>query len=130
MSSVKTRKHFVLIDLGFSGFWSFLYFVGFCYLTNAWNKSERPKEGYGVNNLQAAIAFSFFSIFTWAACAWFAFQRFKQGTDAAFAPSYEADPVGGTGYTSYPDATDTAYQEPPFGQQQQRGMGDFQAPAY
>lgn len=130
MSSVKTRKHFVLIDLGFSGFWSFLYFVGFCYLTNAWNNSPRPKDGYGVNNLQAAIAFSFFSIFTWAACAWFAFQRFKQGTDAAFAPSYEADPVGGTGYTSYPDATDTAYQEPPFGQQQQRGMGDFQAPAY
>ncbi|TGZ38131.1 Synaptogyrin-2 [Temnothorax longispinosus] len=137
MSSVKTRKHFVLIDLGFSGFWSFLYFVGFCYLTNAWNKSRRPTEGYGVNNLQAAIAFSFFSIFTWnyilllqAACAWFAFRRFKQGTDAAFAPSYEADPVGGTGYTSYPDATDTAYQEPPFGQQQQRGMGDFQAPAY
>ncbi|KYN37630.1 Synaptogyrin-2 [Trachymyrmex septentrionalis] len=130
MSSVKTRKHFVLIDLGFSGLWSFLYFVGFCYLTNAWNNSERPKDGYGVNNVQSAIAFSFFSIFTWAACAWFAFQRFKQGTDAAFAPSYEADPVGGTGYTSYPDATDTAYQEPPFGQQQQRGMGDFQAPAY
>ncbi|KAL6261055.1 hypothetical protein P5V15_008581 [Pogonomyrmex californicus] len=130
MSSVKTRKHFVLLDLGFSGFWSFLYFVGFCYLTNAWNKSKDPEGGYGVNNVQAAIAFSFFSIFTWAACAWFAFQRFKQGTDAAFAPSYEADPVGGTGYTSYPDATDTAYQEPPFGQQQQRGMGDFQAPAY
>ncbi|EGI69449.1 Synaptogyrin-2 [Acromyrmex echinatior] len=130
MSSVKTRKHFVLIDLGFSGLWSFLYFVGFCYLTNAWNNSVRPKDGYGVNNVQSAIAFSFFSIFTWAACAWFAFQRFKQGTDAAFAPSYEADPVGGTGYTSYPDATDTAYQEPPFGQQQQRGMGDFQAPAY
>ncbi|RLU16619.1 hypothetical protein DMN91_010687 [Ooceraea biroi] len=132
MSSVKTRKHFVLIDLGFSGFWSFLYFVGFCYLTNAWNNSDKPPGDYGVNNLQAAIAFSFFSIFTWAACAWFAFQRFKQGTDAAFAPSYEADPVGGTGYTSYPDATDTAYQEPPFGQQQpqQRGMGDFQAPAY
>ncbi|KYQ56082.1 Synaptogyrin-2 [Trachymyrmex zeteki] len=130
MSSVKTRKHFVLIDLGFSGLWSFLYFVGFCYLTNAWNNSVRPPNGYGVNNVQSAIAFSFFSIFTWAACAWFAFQRFKQGTDAAFAPSYEADPVGGTGYTSYPDATDTAYQEPPFGQQQQRGMGDFQAPAY
>ncbi|KAL0106529.1 hypothetical protein PUN28_016315 [Cardiocondyla obscurior] len=130
MSSVKTRKHFVLIDLGFSGFWSFLYFVGFCYLTNAWNNSANPPGGYGVNNVQAAIAFSFFSIFTWAGCAWFAFQRFKQGTDAAFAPSYEADPVGSTGYTSYPDATDTAYQEPPFGQQQQRGMGDFQAPAY
>lgn len=133
MSSVKTRKHFVLLDLGFSGFWAFLYFVGFCYLTNAWNKSSPPPD-YGVNNVQSAIAFSFFSIFTWAACAWFAFQRFKQGTDAAFAPSYEADPVGGTGYTSYPDATDTGYQEPPFGQQQQQQeqqrMPDFRAPAY
>lgn len=65
MSSVKTRKHYVLGDLGFSGFWSFLYFVGFCYLTNKWNSSETPPGGYGVNNLQAAIAFSFFSIFTW-----------------------------------------------------------------
>ncbi|XP_076234735.1 synaptogyrin [Calliopsis andreniformis] len=135
MSSVKTRKHFVLLDLGFSGFWAFLYFVGFCYLTNAWNKSKTPENNYGVNNVQSAIAFSFFSIFTWAACAWFAFQRFKQGTDAAFAPSYEADPVGGTGYTSYPDATDTGYQEPPFGQQQQQQqqqqqMLGFDAPAY
>lgn len=49
----------------FSGFWAFLYFVGFCYLTNAWNKSETPKDNYGVNNVQSAIAFSFFSIFTW-----------------------------------------------------------------
>ncbi|XP_001605760.5 synaptogyrin [Nasonia vitripennis] len=130
MSSVKTRKHYVLGDLGFSGFWAFLYFVGFCYLTNAWNSSERPPGGVGVNNAQGAIAFCFFSIFSWAGCAWFAFQRFKQGTEAAFAPSYEADPTGGQGYTSYPDATDAAYQEPPFAQQQQRGMGDFQAPAY
>lgn len=65
MSSVKTRKHYVLADLGFSGFWAFLYFVGFCYLTNRWSNSETPEGGYGVNNLQAAITFSFFSIFTW-----------------------------------------------------------------
>ncbi|XP_076226065.1 synaptogyrin isoform X1 [Nomia melanderi] len=135
MSSVKTRKHFVLLDLGSSGFWAFLYFVGFCYLTNSWNKSDVPSDVDGAKSVQSAIAFSFFSIFTWAGCAWFAFQRFKQGTDAAFAPSYEADPVGGTGYTSYPDATDTGYQDPPFGQQQQQQqqqqrMPDFQAPAY
>ncbi|XP_076657646.1 synaptogyrin [Halictus rubicundus] len=135
MSSVKTRKHFVLLDLGFSGLWAFLYFVGFCYLTNAWNKSTAPEDNYGVTNVESAIAFSFFSIFTWALCAWLAFQRFKQGTDAAFAPSYEADPVGGTGYTSYPDATDAGYQDPPFGQQQQpqqqqQRMPEFQAPAY
>jgi len=65
MSSVKTRKHYVLGDLGFSGFWAFLYFVGFWYLTSQWNSSESPPNGVGVNNVQAAIAFSFFSIFTW-----------------------------------------------------------------
>ncbi|XP_034936124.1 synaptogyrin [Chelonus insularis] len=133
MSSVKTRKHYVLLDLGFSGAWAFLYFVGFCYLTNAWNSSPPSVDGYGVNNVQGAIAFSFFSIFTWAGSAWFAFQRFKQGTDAAFAPSYEADPVQQGvigGFTSYPDSTDAAYQEQSFPQQQQRGMGEFQAPAY
>ncbi|KAK7790804.1 hypothetical protein R5R35_012059 [Gryllus longicercus] len=137
MSSVKTRKHYVLGDLGFSGFWSFLYFVGFCYLTNQWSNAESPPLGVGVNNVQAAIAFSFFSIFTWAGCAWFAFLRFRQGSEAAFAPSYEADPAampGGGPYTSYPmgQEADAAYQEPPFSGSQTRGpVGtDFQAPAY
>lgn len=134
MSSVKTRKHYVLGDIGFSALWSFLYFVGFCYLTNKWNNSSDPPGGYGVNNLQAAIAFSFFSIFTWAGCAWFAFQRFRQGVDTAFAPRYDADPgaiPGGNSYSSYPVGPDTdgGYQEPPFsgGQQMQ---GNFQPPAY
>jgi hypothetical protein len=65
MSSVKTRKHYVLGDLSFSAFWSFLYFVGFWYLASQWGKSTSPENGYGVNNVQAAIAFSFFSIFSW-----------------------------------------------------------------
>lgn len=87
MSSVKTRKHYVLGDMGFSGnecrpvaalsstmlyfwlivvgFWAFLYFVGFWYLASQWGKAPAPIGGYGVNNVQAAIAFSFFSIFTW-----------------------------------------------------------------
>ncbi|XP_077291358.1 synaptogyrin [Arctopsyche grandis] len=132
MSSVKTRKHYVLGDLGFSAFWAFLYFVGFCYLTNAWGKSADPPEGVGVNQVQAAIAFSFFAIFTWAGCAFFAFQRFRQGAEAAFAPSYEVEGAlgGGGGYSSYPGAPDPdpAYQDPPF--TQQRGPGDFQAPTY
>jgi hypothetical protein len=53
----------------FSGFWAFLYFVGFCYLANQWSNSDTPEGDYGVNNLQAAIAFSFFSIFTWVRSA-------------------------------------------------------------
>ncbi|XP_067005746.2 synaptogyrin [Anabrus simplex] len=137
MSSVKTRKHYVLGDLGFSGFWAFLYFVGFCYLTNQWSQAEDPPGGIGANNIRAAIAFSFFSIFTWAGCAWFAFQRFRQGSEAAFAPSYEADPgaiPGSTPYSSYPVGQDVdgGYQDPPFSGNQTRGAvgTDFQAPAY
>lgn len=139
MSSVKTRKHYVLADLGFSGFWAFLYFVGFCYLTSAWSNTISVPPGSNVNNVQAAIAFSFFSIFTWAGCAWFAYKRFRQGTDQAFAPSYEADPanVAGVpgGYTSYPGAADPegGYHDPPFsqsGQEQKSAGGQFQPPAY
>nr|XP_045618079.1 synaptogyrin-like [Procambarus clarkii] len=63
MSSVKTRKRYVMADMGFSALWSFLYFIGFCYLTNQWSNARTPL--YGVNNMQAAIAFSFFSIFPW-----------------------------------------------------------------
>jgi len=56
-----------------------------------------------------------------AASAWLAYQRFRQGAEAAFAPSYEADPTavpGGAPYSSYPDAE---YQEPPFSGSQNRG---------
>lgn len=86
MSSVKTRKHYVLGDMAFSGsyenvylpcykysinrvsfaaFWAFLYFVGFCYLASAWGKSNDPEDGRGVNQIQASIAFSLFAIFSW-----------------------------------------------------------------
>ncbi|XP_017773394.1 PREDICTED: synaptogyrin-1 [Nicrophorus vespilloides] len=134
MSSVKTRKHYVLGDLGFSGFWAFLYFVGFWYLASQWGKAPEPMGGYGVNNVQAAITFCFFSVFTWAGCAFFAFQRFRQGADAAFATNYETDTSMPAAYPSYPGGPETEqqYQEPPFsgGAMNQRGPGDFQAPAY
>ncbi|OXA39224.1 Synaptogyrin-2 [Folsomia candida] len=89
MSSVKTRKHYVLGDLAFSGLWAFLYFVAFCYLSNEWSKSDDPPGGVGVGNVKAAIAFSFFSIFSWAGCGFFAYTRFRQGAEQAFAPAYE-----------------------------------------
>lgn len=65
MSSVKTRKHFVLGDLAFSALWAFLFFVGFCYLSNQWGKSKEPPMGYGSSNMTSAIVFSLFSIATW-----------------------------------------------------------------
>ncbi|XP_076043289.1 synaptogyrin isoform X2 [Oratosquilla oratoria] len=136
MSSIKTRKRYVMADLGFSGFWAFLYFVGFCYLTNQWSRVKKSPT-VGTNNMQAAIAFSFFSIFSWGALAYLAFMRYKQGADQAFAPSYEADPSNMAGYNSYPDAADPdgGYSQPPFAgqpqqQQQQDQTGGIQAPPY
>ncbi|KAL4676485.1 hypothetical protein H8959_010630 [Pygathrix nigripes] len=39
ISSVRDRRRAVLLDLGFSGLWSFLWFVGFCFLTNQWQRT-------------------------------------------------------------------------------------------
>lgn len=50
-----------------SGFWTFLYFVSFCFLANQWSQTT-PDElplNQGADAARAAIAFSFFSIITW-----------------------------------------------------------------
>ncbi|XP_021966147.1 synaptogyrin isoform X2 [Folsomia candida] len=135
MSSVKTRKHYVLGDLAFSGLWAFLYFVAFCYLSNEWSKSDDPPGGVGVGNVKAAIAFSFFSIFSWAGCGFFAYTRFRQGAEQAFAPAYEVDSgamPGATAYSSYPGGQDMGpggYSEPPFNTGRGGGM-EYATPTY
>jgi len=151
MSSVKTRRHFVIGDFGFSAFWAFLYAVGFIYLSSQWTKTESsPQTSASGNNLRAAIFFSFFSIFTWAGSAFFAYQRYNQGADSAFATAYETgmggpggvtSPGSAGGYTSFPGVGTTAdqvgaggaggYQGPPFSSAERPGtMGDYQPPTY
>lgn len=128
---VKFNQNFQLpADLAFSGFWAFMYFVGFCYISNQWSDSKEPPNGVGSGNVTCAIIFSFLSIFTWGACTYFAFLRFKAGvTEIPFQSTYESDPVNQAAYASYPDANENEqYQEPPFSQHQ---MGQqFQAPTY
>ncbi|MED6249953.1 Synaptogyrin-1 [Ataeniobius toweri] len=67
ISSVKDRKKAVLADIGVSAFWSFMWFVGFCFLANQWQvtKQEDNPLKEGGDAARAAITFSFFSIFTW-----------------------------------------------------------------
>lgn len=115
MSNVKSRKHFVLGDLGFSGLWAFAFLVSFCTMTHQWSKSEEPPAGYGVNNIRAAIFFSFISIFIWGGCAFLSWQRYQEGAEGAFS-SMEGDTNGDTsgGYQNYDQA---GYVEPPFQQQ-------------
>lgn len=55
----------------FLGLWTFLWFVGFCFLANQWQRttSDKLPLNQGADAARAAIAFSFFSIFTWVSAA-------------------------------------------------------------
>ncbi|KAM7130387.1 synaptogyrin-1 isoform X1 [Ciconia boyciana] len=82
ISSVKDRKKAVLSDIGVSAFWAFLWFVGFCFLTNQWqaSKEEHNPMNEGGDAARAAITFSFFSIFTWGFLTFLAFRRLRDIT--------------------------------------------------
>ncbi|XP_063010640.1 synaptogyrin-1 isoform X2 [Melospiza melodia melodia] len=100
ISSVKDRKKAVLSDIGVSAFWAFLWFVGFCFLTNQWqaSKPEDNPLNEGGDAARAAITFSFFSIFTWD------YMDPSQDSGMPYAP-----------YTNEEDAPDAVgtYQQPP-----------------
>ncbi|XP_047925705.2 synaptogyrin-1 isoform X1 [Anser cygnoides] len=122
ISSVKDRKKAVLSDIGVSAFWAFLWFVGFCFLTNQWqaSKEEDNPMNEGGDAARAAITFSFFSIFTWVGQAFLAYKRFRLGADSALFSQDYMDPSQDSGmpyapYTNEEDATDAVgtYQQPP-----------------
>ncbi|XP_055047403.2 synaptogyrin-3a [Misgurnus anguillicaudatus] len=119
ISSIKDRKKAVMLDIGFSGFWAFLWFVGFCFLANQWQRTT-PDElplNQGADAARAAITFSFFSIFTWAGLTVRAVQKYMLGTDMSlFTTEHTID--GNPPVQPYPtvpvtEPTDT-YQSPPF----------------
>ena len=67
----------MMMMIFFTGLWTFLWFVGFCYMADAWRRSDvndhsyYAPSGYGKDNIRAAIAFSFFSILSWVGfCGW------------------------------------------------------------
>ncbi|KAK2888735.1 hypothetical protein Q8A67_014110 [Cirrhinus molitorella] len=129
ISSVKDRKKAVLADVGASAFWSFVWFVGFCFLANQWQvaKPEDNPLRAGGDAARAAITFSFFSIFTWAAQAFLAFQRYRLGADSALFSQDYIDPsldAGGVPYSSY-SAGDALESPGGTGSYQQNGDGVF-----
>jgi len=144
ISSASKRKKVVMVDLGTAGLWTFLYFVGFCLLVDTWrNKTGAKAElEYGADNARAAIAFSFFSIFTWAGLTYYSLQAYRQGTLSAFAPSYDETEYPGNQssapYKSYPGTGDMMkpYQQAPFSNQEStEGVsppqpGNYDPPSY
>ena len=64
MSSIKTRKHYVLADLGFSAVWAGFYFLAFLVMCVAWSKSS-DEYAFGSANIIGAIFFALLSIAAW-----------------------------------------------------------------
>lgn len=67
ISNVEAKKYIFLSDLLFSGVWTFLWFVGFCYLCDKWRKKDDKDTlpAHVKSNAEGAIAFCFFSIISW-----------------------------------------------------------------
>ncbi|KFV17335.1 PREDICTED: synaptogyrin-3, partial [Pterocles gutturalis] len=123
ISSVKDRKRAVLLDLGFSVFFSFLWFVAFCFLANQWQRTTMS-QGFsqGADAARAAITFSFFSVIVWVALAVKALQRYRLGTDMSLFATDQ--------FTADPNAPTETYQSPPFTETLDTNPKGYQVPAY
>lgn len=154
ISGIQHRKYAVMADIGFSGTWTFFWFVCFCYLADTWRRTENDESDWGESGVEAAIAFSLFNIGTFAGITALAVLRYRQGVTEQFTAGYEPDVLGvgpqsgqggGAGggpvpYSTYATAEqDSAdpfrktdpYQPPPFGGQDQRQPpGDFHPVTY
>ncbi|CAF0736052.1 unnamed protein product [Rotaria sp. Silwood1] len=133
ISNITQRKGIVLAEVITSGILVFLWFVGFCYMADQWRQTdEKDIPGWnGRNNVQAAIAFAFFSIFSWGGLVFFTFRRYRAGVSNLFSSSYE-DHSAGTGqtYGGYPPAGGTgSFSQPPFTATQQ-AQSNYQPPTY
>lgn len=65
--NTEVKKYIFLADLLFSGVWTFLWFVGFCYLCDKWRRTDDKYRfsSQEKSNARGAIAFCFFSILSW-----------------------------------------------------------------
>jgi hypothetical protein len=87
ITNVRERRIVIICELGFSALWSFMWFVGFCYLTNKWSHGEdvfttKHAPDWKKNDCRAAIAFSFFSIFSWGALAYFSYRNYQEASES------------------------------------------------
>ncbi|KAM4631901.1 synaptogyrin-3 [Discoglossus pictus] len=135
ISSVKDRKKAVLLDMAFSGFWAFMWFVAFCFLANQWQRTgTHAAVNQGADAARAAIAFSFFSIISWVALSLKALQRYRLGTDMSLFATDQFAPPANAGYPGYPTGsgieTTETYQSPPFTENLDTSPKGYQVPSY
>ncbi|TRY82671.1 hypothetical protein DNTS_032601 [Danionella cerebrum] len=149
ISNVLTQRHIATADLGLSGLWTFLWFVCFCLLSDQWSRTSDVR-GIPTDAVNAVVAFSFFSIASWAALTYLALVKFHQGveevtrkfTDAPpdvtapypntytppIYPSFQNVP---STYPSFQEHTPDLYQQPPFSQNSDTSaQSSFPKPVY
>ena len=63
---LEMKKRLIILDLAFTALWTLLWFIGFCYMTNKWSIVPKSNIPGGIStNVNAALAFTFFSVLTW-----------------------------------------------------------------
>ncbi|XP_040001401.1 synaptogyrin-2b [Xiphias gladius] len=150
MSNAQERKYAVMADLGFSGAWTFLWFVCFCLLASQWGHTHNV-TGIPEDAARATVAFSFFSIATWGILAYYALGRYRRGVNEVTIPTYTEPPLDPhspypatyiptsynpttytpTTYTAYPSSVPDMHQQPPFtASPQPQGDVAYQPPNY
>lgn len=94
-----------------AGVWAVVWFFCFCYLANSWRKtSDELSDQAEGHKIRTAIAFSFFSIITWAMIGLLNFLRYRQGVSTTFSSSYDDQNLENPDSVSNPDM----YRQAPF----------------
>ncbi|XP_008055025.1 synaptogyrin-4 [Carlito syrichta] len=83
------KMAFQLLDLILAAFWALLWFVGFCFLANQWQRSKPKHFLLGSSSAKAAVAFAFFSIPVWIFQAYLAFQDIRNDAPVPYKRSLD-----------------------------------------
>ncbi|XP_053121072.1 synaptogyrin-4 [Hemicordylus capensis] len=74
ITSHRLKYAILILDVTFSIIWTCLWFVGFCFLANQWNRSTHTYL-LGTSAAQASITFAFLSIPCWVYLAYLALKN-------------------------------------------------------
>ncbi|XP_043089193.1 synaptogyrin-2a [Puntigrus tetrazona] len=127
ISNANERKYIVLGDLGFSGVWTFLWFVCFCVLADQWSRTDQAAVIADAG--RAVVAFSFFSTATWAILTVLALRRYRQGVEEVGLGYNDPSVDHASPYPSAYSGAPEGYQQSPFNASS-AGQGGYQPPAY
>ncbi|XP_007956299.1 synaptogyrin-4 [Orycteropus afer afer] len=93
LASSRFRTAIQLLDFILAVIWACVWFLGFCFLANQWQRSQPREFLLGSGSAKAAIAFSFFSVLVWVFQAYLAFQDLHQDASVPYKRSLDEGAV-------------------------------------